>query len=111
MQNRIAEWRHRRGMTTAELAESIGTSSVQITRLENGSRGLSIEWMIRLAAALGCIPAELLPREMYEPALSHAEKRIIENYRALDDENQVRWQKAFAAYCGDIEPQDLALTS
>ncbi len=60
MGNRIRELREQRGMTTAQLAAAAGTSQPQITRLERGERKLSEEWMVRIAAALGVTPADLL---------------------------------------------------
>lgn len=58
--NRIKEIRERRGLSTAQLAALVGTSQPQITRLENGERKLTAEWMSRLAQALDCSPADLL---------------------------------------------------
>lgn len=72
---------------------------------------LTVEWMSRLAPALDCLPAELLPAEYYRPYLTQAEARLVELYRELSDTDQLRWQKAFAAFCAPIEPQDLKLTS
>lgn len=110
-ENRIREWRERRSMSQTELAESVGTTPAQINKLENGDRKLSPEWLWRLGKALDCLPAELLPHTFYRPHLSDAEQRLIDLYRSLDDTEQVRWQKAFAAYCAPISPTDTALTS
>ena len=43
------------------LAELIGTSHVHLHRLEMGKSRVSIEWMEKIAAALGCAAADLLP--------------------------------------------------
>lgn len=59
--NRIREWRERRGLSQIELAEKVNTSSQQIGKLEAGARRLAQNWMERLAEALGCAPADLLP--------------------------------------------------
>ncbi|MDO8421613.1 MAG: helix-turn-helix transcriptional regulator, partial [Parvibaculum sp.] len=90
--------RKRRNMTVAELADFVGTTSVHMTRLENGQRSLSLNWMKRISSALMCIPAELLPPEMYQPALTGAEQSLLAFYRSLDDECQIRLLKAFQAY-------------
>tara|TARA_R110002074_G_scaffold177242_2_gene340830 strand:+ start:189 stop:536 length:348 start_codon:yes stop_codon:yes gene_type:complete len=109
--NRVREWRELRGLTLQQLAESLNTSSVQAARLENGERKLSPEWLERLGTALNCIPAELLPAHLYKPALNPSEERILAAYRSLDDAEQVRWHKAFLAFCAPLMPEDLALTS
>ncbi len=59
--NRIRELRDRRQMTQEELAAAIGTSKMQVSRLERGERRLTQSWMERIAAALQIHPAELLP--------------------------------------------------
>lgn len=60
MANRIREWRRRRGLSMQRLAEKIGTSRQQIHKLERGERRLSEDWLRRIAAPLGCLPADLL---------------------------------------------------
>lgn len=61
--NRIAELRRRRGWSQARLAEMVGTSSQQISKLETGAGRLNTDWMIRIAKALECAPAELMTAE------------------------------------------------
>lgn len=58
--NRIAHFRELRGWSQEELARAIGTTNQQIGRLENGQRKLTVDWMNRLAPALGCLPSDLL---------------------------------------------------
>lgn len=60
MDNRIKELREKRGWTQDQLAEAAGTSFQQVSRLENGTRRLTVEWMQRIAKALGVHPAALL---------------------------------------------------
>jgi phage repressor protein C with HTH and peptisase S24 domain len=59
--NRIRELRERQHMTQEELAAAIGTSKMQVSRLERGERRLTQSWMERIAQALQIHPAELLP--------------------------------------------------
>lgn len=71
--NRIKELREDRGLTLEQLAEKVGTSHTQISRLEHGKRRLDINWMQRVAKALVCQPQDLmvpgaLPAELAELA-------------------------------------------
>lgn len=59
-ENRIAELRQARGWSQEELASRIGCTKSQLSRLENGQRGLSREWQGRLSAALDVAPEDLL---------------------------------------------------
>lgn len=59
--NRIREFRHQKGWSLQQLADSCGTSRAQIDKLERGERRLTVDWMLRLAEPLDCQPAELLP--------------------------------------------------
>ena len=62
MQNRIREIRELKGWTLAQLAEKIGgTNADQMSKLERGERGLNLNWMNKIAAALQVDPSELLP--------------------------------------------------
>lgn len=59
--NRIRELRERRGWSADDLAQRAGTYQRQISRLENGERKLTAEWMMRIANALEVPPEDLLP--------------------------------------------------
>jgi transcriptional regulator with XRE-family HTH domain len=58
--NRIRELRDAAGLTQQDLAGRVGTSSVQIGRLEKGERRLTLEWLHKISQALECSPAELI---------------------------------------------------
>lgn len=60
-ENRIREMRQRAGQTQEELAHALGTSSGQVHKLESGKLGLSLQWMVRIADALGCHARDLIP--------------------------------------------------
>jgi transcriptional regulator with XRE-family HTH domain len=66
MSNRIAEIRRLRGLSQAKLAELVGTSQAEISRLENGERELTENWMRRLAHVLEVEPADLLASAIAE---------------------------------------------
>lgn len=54
MTNRIREVRKSKHVTLEELAAQTGISSSYLSRIEAGSRGLSLENAVRIASALGC---------------------------------------------------------
>lgn len=58
--NRLKELRQARGLSHDKLAERVNTSRGQIYQLEKGLRKLSLDWMVRLAEALGCQPTDLI---------------------------------------------------
>ena len=60
MINSIRALRKQNGLSQQELAKRIGTTGQQVGNLENGRRKLTQDWMERLAAGLGCGPADLL---------------------------------------------------
>jgi len=68
--NRIRDVRKQKGMTLADVAAACRppTTAQTIGRLETGMRNLSLDWMNRIAAALGVEPEMLLKgNETAEP--------------------------------------------
>jgi phage repressor protein C with HTH and peptisase S24 domain len=61
MSNRLKEYRDLAGLSMQALADRVGTTAPQISKLEKGERRLTLDWMTRLAAALGIAPQDLLP--------------------------------------------------
>ena len=61
--NRIKELRKSRKLTQQELAAKVGISYTHLGRIENGGRGLDLEYIPAFASALGVKPYELLPLE------------------------------------------------
>jgi transcriptional regulator with XRE-family HTH domain len=88
MKNRIKELRKLRKMTQQELAQKIGTSQVQIGRLENSERGLNIEDLPIIAKALDCEPWELLPLDM-QPKITPEEQELLKVLRKVKSTNEV----------------------
>ena len=81
--NRIREIRCERGLTQSRLAELVNATTQQISYLERGERQLTLHWMTRLAAALGCAPADLFSPEAPAPALGVEEQLWLDLFRAL----------------------------
>jgi len=48
------------GLTQVELAEAIGSQQNRISRWESGG-GIDVSWLPKLARALGCDVADLVP--------------------------------------------------
>lgn len=59
MANQIRKLRKKKQITLEDLAELTGISTTHLSRMETGSRGLSLENVIRVANALGVEPAEV----------------------------------------------------
>jgi transcriptional regulator with XRE-family HTH domain len=68
--NRIRDVRKQKGMTLAEVAAACDppTTAQTIGRLETGMRNLSLDWMNKIAAALGVEPEMLLKGSEAEQA-------------------------------------------
>lgn len=60
MDNRIAAIRIAQGLSRSELARRVRTTPAQIQKLEDTDRRLTLDWMRRIANALGVKPSELL---------------------------------------------------
>ncbi|TWB15621.1 DNA-binding XRE family transcriptional regulator [Nitrospirillum bahiense] len=60
-ENRIREVRQALGISQEVLGERLGTDGSQIHKLENGKLRLTLDWMVKIAEALGCDLADLLP--------------------------------------------------
>jgi len=59
--NRIRFWREKRGLSQAALAERIGMTQANLSRLEKGDHKLTVELMLKLSHALDVEPVDLLP--------------------------------------------------
>ncbi|MBR9970829.1 helix-turn-helix domain-containing protein [Magnetospirillum sulfuroxidans] len=83
--NRIETLRKNRGWSMEELAARIVPTATasQINKLEKGYTRLNFDWMHKLASALECHPAELLP----DPPIvtDSEEKQLLERYRGLSE--------------------------
>ena len=60
MTNEIEKYRELRQLTQTQLATMCGTTASTISRLENGERKLSQEYIERLSRVLICTPCQLL---------------------------------------------------
>ncbi|HWK45116.1 MAG TPA: LexA family transcriptional regulator [Stellaceae bacterium] len=74
MSNPVKALREARGLSLQALADLVGTTRQQVHKLESGERRLSIDWLLKLAAALSVDPKDLLPPEQ-APAFGGGERQ------------------------------------
>jgi len=67
MKNHLRHWRESRDMTQQQLADAIGTSKPQISRLEASKRRLTTIWLEKLSRVYSVKPSDLL-RSPFEDA-------------------------------------------
>lgn len=89
IQNRIGILRRAKGMSQTELADAIGTTRVQIHRLEHGARRLSLDWMERVARALNVKISDLLPSEEGSAKYASPEEEILGIVAQLSEKDQL----------------------
>ena len=82
MNNRLRELRKARGWSLQTLADKVGTSAPQIQRLEVGNRQITLEWLDRLASALGCDASELLPAVPVVPTAGMVAMAVVGNLQS-----------------------------
>ena len=56
----LRQWRQAKGLTQADLAFRAATVKSEISRLERGSRKMTLEWMSRLTQAMGIDREDLM---------------------------------------------------
>lgn len=86
--NRIRVLRKQRGFSQFELAERLDATTQQVSHLERGKRRLTLQWMQRVAAALECDPADLLPSRDRPTVGNPREEALLNLFRALPSAEQ-----------------------
>lgn len=71
-------------MTQRQIAEAVGVEPDHISKLENGDRKLSPEWIDRLSKVLNCSKGELLGEE----GISEEEREILDMYKQLSSDQK-----------------------
>jgi transcriptional regulator with XRE-family HTH domain len=73
IRNHVQELRRERKLTQEKLARRIGTTGPQINRLEKSQRKISVDWLLRLCAALNVGADEIvdLPLTRKGQEISH----------------------------------------
>lgn len=91
--NRIRELRLEAGLSQQALGDRVGVSKMTISDLERGEMRLDLDYMRRIAQALGVMPADLIPLRDNPFALSIEEHRLVEQYRTGDDNQREQLHK------------------
>jgi transcriptional regulator with XRE-family HTH domain len=89
MQNRISILRREKGLSLTDLAKAAGTTKAQIQKLERGDRRLSLDWMDRLARALGVKASDLLPFDAVACQHGPEEQQILAIVSQLPMEDRI----------------------
>ena len=89
MQNRIGILRVEKGLSLTDLARLAGTTKAQIQKLERGERRLSLQWMSRLARALGVKMSDLLPEDTVACQHGPEEQEILAIVSQLPLEDRI----------------------
>ncbi len=79
---KIKEIRKLRGYNQKQLGEMIGTTSVNVSYLEIGKRGLSEEWIKKISEALNCTKSQLLGEQSIA-GLEKLPEEIIQDQRTF----------------------------
>lgn len=95
--NRIRELRVAQTWSQDTLALAVGCSKPQISDLERGNIQLTVEWMRRIAPALGVTPADLLSASDNPLKLSEPERELIERLRTATPEQQATLERVAEA--------------
>lgn len=110
--NRIRELRMQARLSQEALGQAIGVSKVTISDLERGHMQLTLDYMQRIAAALGVPPSDLLPITANPDALSLQERQLIQRLReaTLEQRDQVhRVADVIAPWRGPVDEPDRLL--
>ena len=73
---RVRTLRLAREMTQAQLAEILGTRHTNVSGIERGMRGLTIQQLVKLARALEVSPAEILDVKRRKATNGHLPRRF-----------------------------------
>jgi transcriptional regulator with XRE-family HTH domain len=88
--------RQDQGLSLVALAAKVGVTSQQISHLELGKRQLTVDWLTRLADALGCHPWAIVSPEL-AARWTEPEKALLEAFRALPESKRKRLVDALAS--------------
>ena len=116
MKNYIKEYRIKKNLTQEQLAELIGTSKVQISRLETGERRLNMDWIEKIAKALGVQEGALIcdmhetgnnyNKEILADIFVTVDEFLLKNKRALSSKDKIELVFALYNRVADLTPDE-----
>lgn len=100
--HRIEELMKAAGLNQAELARRANVTPSSLNKVLKGTRGLDLDWMIRLARALSTdeqiiSPADLLPRSVNPWLLDEEERALIDARRQADEAQRETFKRVAEA--------------
>jgi transcriptional regulator with XRE-family HTH domain len=97
--------RDRAGLTLDQMAERLSTSRNTYHDVETGKTRLSLDWMRRIAGALGCAPSDLMLPEDQAYVLDQQELELLGVLRKLPADRRALVPKLLSALqAGDLAP-------
>ena len=88
MKNRIAPIRQLKGMSLTEVAAAASTTKAQIQKLEKGERRLTLDWMERIARALGVSVVDLIPSGEAKSGTQKVDGQIMSMVNMLSEKSK-----------------------
>lgn len=83
MQNRVAYYRSRAGLSQDDLAEKIGTTRNMLGKLERGARDVTGDWLEKIGDALNVAPHLLIAPEAFLPTEEELAEMIAHAQQTL----------------------------
>lgn len=116
MKNFIKDYRIKKNLTQERLAELIGTSKVQISRLETGERRLNMDWLEKIAKALGVREGALISdmsesengynKDIIADIFVTVEEFLLKNKRILPSKDKIELVFALYNRVADLTPEE-----
>lgn len=96
----IAEVMAVKGVNAATLAMRLDTPPIQVSRLLKGQRKMTVEWLKRIADALGVTIGDLLTTEHNPHRLDDQDRAVISSFRLIEEPVRQRVPAVLAALAG-----------
>lgn len=90
MELAIAEIMREKGVNMTQLAARLDTAPIQMSRLLKGERRMTVEWLRRIAGALGVTAGDLLTLQDNPHRMRADDRALLDAYRMIDPAVQPR---------------------
>ena len=81
------------GLNQSKVAEIVGTTSQQISKLKKQQRNLTIDWIDRFSKKLSIPPEEFVSESKSKIDLTDTDRTIIERYKSLNGRHKIAVDK------------------